>query len=812
MINFQVFGTVYSEFLRNEQFPLWHPFTSQGITADFTYVFTFTPAFYFAVFIGKVLSIGDTLLLFRFGLYIEEAIFLYGLYRASTLFHSHRITPVIISITGALSVSWVTQIHWNFHIIYAYPLLIYFTSRYLRGDGLEYAAYTLISMTLGGLFYTQIFIAATLCAFAVIWLLLLRPSMRQLFRFGSSVYYGSAILSLALVVAFLNIQFVKNVINGMQSTTPLRQPDGTIGLEVFLNYGGLLYPIKFMEFIYGAPLNFNALAYSGLFTVLFVMFAVLKTRSKYFWVFISLSALVLLFSLGGYGTVAELVHRIFPERYIGYVTPVAKWLLIIACGFGINYYLTKKRTRSKYFWVFISLSALVLLFSFGVSVSVAELAYRIFPEMDKFRHIGYVTPVAKILLIIASGFGIDCYLTNVEVRFRNTLILLILTIVLGTIFLLIDITHGWQYAYAVDSNLTIPFLFHWMQWSLVLMFFLFGIGFLRRSPASNRIVVSLLLCVLLGMGSYKFLLEWKSPTMKPEWTSKWQMMRHAYDVRPLVFSPIRQRESDQKVIQQLSMMAGWGYTKKVYTNSFGYGSLPVDLCFPVHRVDMVSTPFNALIKARLGISDAQPPEDYFTINSLDETLSKVENDAVLMKAIGCNVPKLYLTRTPILAQTSQDAERLVKASDALYESPVIQTSCGALCTQPSQVSNEANGAIKVRHFSANQLTVSVNLPSGSNWYLIYLDSLHPGWMAQVDGLAVPILPANVAFKAVELKPGRHEVMFAFTGGSRWSSVTIWTNFVMTTIIAMMIIGIVGRNVVRQIFLGEAKQTVPFRRP
>lgn len=193
MINFQMFGTVYSEYLRTGQFALWLPFTSQGITADFAYAFTFTPAFYLAVFMGKLFSVNDTLLLFRFGLYIEEALLLYGLYRVSTLFHSHRITPIIISVTGVLSVSWAVQIHWNFHLIYLYPLLLYFTSRYLRGDGLEYAAYTQIFMTLGGLFYPQIFIAVTLCAFAIIWLIFLRPSWRQPLRFGKSNYFGVTI-------------------------------------------------------------------------------------------------------------------------------------------------------------------------------------------------------------------------------------------------------------------------------------------------------------------------------------------------------------------------------------------------------------------------------------------------------------------------------------------------------------------------------------------------------------------------------------------------------------------------------------------
>lgn len=528
---------------------------------------------------------------------------------------------------------------------------------------------------------------------------------------------------MALMVAFLNVQFVRHVIDGMQSFTSLRQPDGSVGLETFLTYGGHLSPTKFMELIYGAPVRFAFIAYSGLFTVLFVVFTLLCARTKILWVFMSLSVLVLLFSLG-------------------------------ASGY------------------------------------VAEIAYRIFPEMDKFRHVGFVTPVAKILLIVASGFGIDHYLQNANDRFRNTLILATLTLLLGTVFLLTDLSHDWQYSYTVDSNLSIPFQFHWIQWGVLFMFVLIAFGFLSRPPASNIIGGSLLLCVLLGMGIYKFLLERHAPSMKPESISQWQMLRHAYDVHPLTFSPIRQRESDQNVIQQLSMMEVWGAR-----NSLGYGSLPVDLCFPIHRVDMVSMPFNALIKARLGVSDVQPPQDHFTIN-------KVENDAILMKAIGCNVPKLYLTRTPVLIQKYEDAKRIVMTSEALYDSPVIQTSCGSQCgaAVTRETPDADDGTINISHFSMNQLTASLNVPSGSNWYLIYLDSQHPGWTALVDGVAVPVLAANIAFKAVELTPGRHEVTFAFNGGSRWSSVTIWVNYVTTILIALMIIGMLARYVVSGIAL------------
>jgi hypothetical protein len=47
-------------------------------------------------------------------------------------------------------------------------------------------------------------------------------------------------------------------------------------------------------------------------------------------------------------------------------------------------------------------------------------------------------------------------------------------------------------------------------------------------------------------------------------------------------------------------------------------------------------------------------------------------------------------------------------------------------------------------------------------YLVLSDASFPGWRAQVDGNPVPVLHANVLFRAVPLAPGKHEVVFEFT--------------------------------------------------
>jgi hypothetical protein len=58
-------------------------------------------------------------------------------------------------------------------------------------------------------------------------------------------------------------------------------------------------------------------------------------------------------------------------------------------------------------------------------------------------------------------------------------------------------------------------------------------------------------------------------------------------------------------------------------------------------------------------------------------------------------------------------------------------------------------------------SVAIDADSARGGVLVLHDIYYPGWVAEVDGRPAPILRADALFRAVELPPGRHRVVFRF---------------------------------------------------
>jgi hypothetical protein len=69
----------------------------------------------------------------------------------------------------------------------------------------------------------------------------------------------------------------------------------------------------------------------------------------------------------------------------------------------------------------------------------------------------------------------------------------------------------------------------------------------------------------------------------------------------------------------------------------------------------------------------------------------------------------------------------------------------------------------LRDYRPNRVAVDVD--EGPAGFLVLTDVWYPGWVCTVDGVDRPVRRANFLFRAVELPPGRHEVIFTFAPAS-----------------------------------------------
>jgi len=68
------------------------------------------------------------------------------------------------------------------------------------------------------------------------------------------------------------------------------------------------------------------------------------------------------------------------------------------------------------------------------------------------------------------------------------------------------------------------------------------------------------------------------------------------------------------------------------------------------------------------------------------------------------------------------------------------------------------GQVRIESFTNTEVVVAADSPDGG--WVVLNDLWHPWWIAEIDGAEVPLLRANLLFRAVAVGPGPHRVRFA----------------------------------------------------
>jgi uncharacterized membrane protein YfhO len=98
---------------------------------------------------------------------------------------------------------------------------------------------------------------------------------------------------------------------------------------------------------------------------------------------------------------------------------------------------------------------------------------------------------------------------------------------------------------------------------------------------------------------------------------------------------------------------------------------------------------------------------------------------------------------------------------------------------PLPAPSSFHGQAQVVELLADRVRVDVD--GSAPGLLVLADAYDPGWRARVDGEAVPVLRANVAFRAVPVPAGRHRIDMVYRpwsvpvgfGASLASAIVTW---------------------------------------
>ncbi|MDP3704436.1 MAG: hypothetical protein Q8R24_00820 [Legionellaceae bacterium] len=358
---FQFFSYYYSELLTHHELPWWLPASAYGMPIDSYMLFSFGPFQYLVLGIGYLFHVQNALLLFSLSLIGDTLFFAFGAYLFCRHILHDRLPTFICVLSILVLVQYDRQIYWNFKLLLPIPLCLYWMQLAIERCNLGYLCLmfaTLLSWAFGSIAYVlPVQFYVTIC-YGLLFILfnlkmhhLRGSSLHQLFKqWVKNITQRENLLLLLAGLGIIGMcvymmYSIKSVMmTDMAYNAIGRDANLGVGLDYYLNYGGNTGPEKITEFLNGLPTSHphDFLAYIGLINVIFVLNSIFSKRKSPSQVALTLTALlVIIFTVTATGVaqIAYVLPGMNMVRHIGYFITIAKLLLIMLAGFGLQAYL-----------------------------------------------------------------------------------------------------------------------------------------------------------------------------------------------------------------------------------------------------------------------------------------------------------------------------------------------------------------------------------------------------------------------------------------------------------------------------------------
>ncbi len=134
------------------------------------------------------------------------------------------------------------------------------------------------------------------------------------------------------------------------------------------------------------------------------------------------------------------------------------------------------------------------------------------------------------------------------------------------------------------------------------------------------------------------------------------------------------------------------------------------------------------------------------------------NDTIAIQRVPNTLPRAYFVARAVPVKTDQEALAQLTSPNFDPRREVIIMDTDTTLTFAG-LNQAAAVTVMVNQQGANRVTLTVDAPSSG--FVVLTDTYYPGWQAVVDGQMAHIWPANLAFRAVAVEAGRHEIVFSY---------------------------------------------------
>lgn len=698
---FQTFHFFYSEFFFHDLIPHWLPYGTFGIASTMYQISSLSPAYYFFGLIGKYLGVTDVLFLFKLSFVFDHFILLLGAYLLSRQLFTHKTTVFFVCLGIALAATnWIHQAYFGFYIFYLLPLIILFIVKFFKTKQLYFVWLAGIICVFKCIGDIPYFISLYLFMITVLCIVYWIETKISWHTFLHISANNIPPFSLFMIVSAIYLYLIGHAYDFTKSFIPGRDSEtNMVTLEAFLTYGKYMKFFKFPDFISGAISNPG-------------------------------------------------IRSIF---YIG-LAPICFFLVAIL-----------KSSKNSDFRALFAITIALIWLSFGGFFS-ALIYY--FPAMSLYRHIGHIYDLILLLILLCSGFGLDNFLSTIKERgllnmnFSFSKLIIVFVIILFTGDM--AISHSIHNYIGIDAlkQADIRVTGFWFRiftyiTGICLIFFI-----IRQQRISNEAGVKIvkaviILCFIIDIISFQYALFNNEAKAPPSLTSSLD----SFKANELVYQ--EQREMEPYTMRQKQLI-GFPYEGAKYNRSM-YNFVQFDPCIQKYRTNFFPAGLELLIRVRTANFQSKPSFSFLS-----------QYDPSFIRSLGCNEPKLRLVGNAIFATSAEQAAALIKSTQDLDNVVILRENVKS-APSISNVNNlpkvtipeiakkqDIKGEISVAHFTSNELEVRADVQTNNETWLVYADAFHPGWQVILNGEKVPLMEANLAFKAVKLEKGDNTVRFVFS--------------------------------------------------